>query len=130
MSGPFEISHRSRCSVRENENELSRRKGSSDGGTTEFQFTVTLTDAKPNYRGTYYIYPFNSEGVSRIPGASFVIGRGSRINTQSAADSPPRITGSARRDFGGFVIWRNGGTSVFRNTGQIAESFPSPGGNF
>ena len=92
--------------------------------------TITLTDTKVNYRGEYYIYPFNSEGVCRIPGASFVIGTGSRVNTQSAAVSPPKVTGSARRDFGGFVIWRNGGTSVFRNTDQITEIFPSPGDTF
>lgn len=92
--------------------------------------TVSLTDAKVNYRGEYYIYQFNSEGVSRIPGASFVIGRGSRINTQPATSSPPKVTGSARRDFGGFVVWRNGGTSVFRSTDQITELFPQPGDSF
>ena len=92
--------------------------------------TVTLADVKLNYRGQYFIYQFNSEGVCRIPGASFVIGRGSRINTQSAAVSPPKVTGSARRDFGGFVIWRNGGTSVFRNPDQITEFFPNPGDTF
>lgn len=92
--------------------------------------TVVLADAKTNYRGEYFIYRFNSEGISTTPGASFVVGRGSRSNTQSSAASPPKITGSARRDFGGFVVWRNGGTSLFRNPDQITELFPRSGDTF
>lgn len=92
--------------------------------------TVTLSDAKTNYEGQYFIYPFSSEGVCLISGASFVIGSGSRVNNRPASASPPRVVGSARRDFGGFVVWRNGGTSVFRNSEQISENFPNPGDNF
>jgi hypothetical protein len=29
------------------------------------------------------------------------------------------VTASGKRDFGGFVIWRNGRTSMFRNPEQI-----------
>jgi len=92
--------------------------------------TVRLNDVKANYRGEYFIYQFNSQGVCLTPGSSFVIGSGSRVNTQSAAVSSPKITRSARRNFGGFVVWRNGGTSVFRNPDQITGSFPSPGDTF
>jgi len=92
--------------------------------------TVTLNNVKANYEGEYYIYQFNSEGVFRYPGASFVIGSGSRQNTQSSTLAPPKVMGSARRDFGGFVVWRNGGTSVFRNPDQITEFFPQPGESF
>ncbi len=92
--------------------------------------TVRLDDVKANYRGEYFIYQFNSQGVCLTPGSSFVIGSGSRVNTQSAAVSSPKITRSARRNFGGFVVWRNGGTSVFRNPDQITGSFPSPGDTF
>ena len=92
--------------------------------------TVILADAKPNYTGQYFIYQFSSEGICTNPGASFVIGTGSRINTQAASVSPPKVIGSARRDFGGFVIWRNGGTSLFRNADQITEFFPSPGDTY
>ncbi len=99
-------------------------------GATGDVRTVILANAKTNYQGEYFMYPFNSEGVCMDPGTSFVIGKGSRINTQPATQSPPKIIGSARRDFGGFVIWRNGGTSVFRNTEQISNSFPLPGQPF
>ncbi len=92
--------------------------------------TVSLNDVKPNYQGDYYIYQFNSEGVCRNPGVGFVIGRGSRINTRSSTDSPPKVVGSAKRDFGGFVVWRNGGTSVFRSPDQITVNFPQPGETF
>lgn len=94
--------------------------------------TVSLRDGeiKANYQGDYFIYQFNSEGVSRNPGAGFVIGRGSRINTRSSTESPPKVVGSAKRDFGGFVVWRNGGTSVFRSPDQITVNFPRPGETF
>jgi prepilin-type N-terminal cleavage/methylation domain-containing protein len=82
--------------------------------------TVTLgTNVSISYRGDYYIYEFNSQGICKTPGASFIIGSGARSLTKSADNSPPRVTGSAKRDFGGFVIWRNGRTSVFRSPDQM-----------
>lgn len=71
------------------------------------------------YRGEWYVYEFNAQGVFRYPGASFIIGSGSRNLTMSADQAAPRVTGSARRDFGGFVIWRNGRTTVFRSPDQM-----------
>ena len=82
------------------------------------------------YDGEYYIYEFNAEGICATPGASFVIGNGSRRTSRPAKDDPPRVTASASRDFGGFVIWRNGRTSVFRSPDQISDNLPAPGNEF
>lgn len=92
--------------------------------------TVTLDYVKPNYRGEYFIYVFNGEGVCMTPGASFVLGTGARNTAQSSEASPPRVMASAKSDFGGFVVWRNGGTSVFRSPSQISGSLPAIGGEF
>ncbi|OYV04830.1 MAG: hypothetical protein CFE26_14800 [Verrucomicrobiales bacterium VVV1] len=73
-------------------------------GTLE-QMNLTVSDTvKQSYAGNYMVYQFNSEGICMTPGASFVIGTGARGLT----DKNPRVTGGAKRDFGGFVIWRNG----------------------
>lgn len=75
--------------------------------------TFNLTGSKSDFNGEYIFYEFNAEGVSSDPGASFVVGSGVRGNGQE-----PR-TKSGERDFTGFVIWRNGRTSTYRNPGQI-----------
>ena len=85
---------------------------------------VTLKPASP-FKGSYYIYEINSEGICKTPGASFVIGAGSRVLSKSATVSAPRVTSAGVRDFGGFVIWRNGGTSVFRSPEQINTDLKS-----
>ncbi|MCB1131901.1 MAG: hypothetical protein KDN05_12280 [Verrucomicrobiae bacterium] len=82
------------------------------------------------YRGTYFVYEFNAEGICATPGASFVIGNGSRRTNESAEDAPPRVNKSGKRDFGGFVVWRNGRTSVFRSPDQISENLPETGSTF
>lgn len=92
--------------------------------------TVTLSNVKNTYKGDYYVYEFNSQGICTTPGASFIIGSGTRTLTKPADTQPPRITSSAKRDFGGFVIWRNGGTSVFRSPEQISTSVPGTGDTF
>lgn len=92
--------------------------------------TVTLSGVKSTYEGEYYVYEFNSQGICKTPGASFVIGHGSRNLTQPASSQRPRVMGSAKRDFGGFVVWRNGRTSVFRNPDQISTSLPDSGETF
>jgi len=71
------------------------------------------------YRGDWYVYQFNAQGIALSPGASFIIGSGSRNLTMSSSAAAPRVTGSAKRDFGGFVIWRNGRTTVFRSPEQM-----------
>ena len=108
-------------------NDLSKEDHS--GGSDAIK-TVTLTGAKKSYEGEYYIYEFNSQGICTTPGASFVIGNGSRNLTQSASSQPPKVMGSAKRDFGGFVVWRSGRTSVFRSPDQISTSLPSSGETF
>lgn len=92
--------------------------------------TVTLSDVKSNYVGEYYIYRFNGEGICLTPGASIVLGRGTRNPSKSSVEAPPRVTAAGKRDFGGFVIWRNGGTSTFRSPTQISETLPDPGNPF
>ncbi len=83
-----------------------------------------LKETSP-FKGSYYIYEFNSEGICKTPGASFVIGSGGRNLTRSAASQPPKVTSAGKRDFGGFVIWRNGRTSVFRSPSQISPEIMS-----
>lgn len=78
--------------------------------------TTTLTFSKASDTGKYAIYEFNSQGICITPGATFVVGSGTRPKGQE-----PLITGSAKRDFGGFAIWGNGETSTFRNPSQIGD---------
>lgn len=107
--------------------ELSRKDHTAGSDPVD---TVTLTNVKPIYAGTYFVYEFNGEGICKTPGASFVIGSGSRTLTQPSTSAPPRISASGKRDFGGFVIWRNGGTSLFRDPQQISTDLPAVGGSF
>ena len=74
---------------------------------------------KEAYRGDWFIYEFIAQGICKTPGASFIIGSGTRVLTKPSTASAPRTTGSAKRDFGGFVVWRNGRTSVFRSPDQM-----------
>lgn len=69
----------------------------------------------PDYDGDYYYYEFNGEGIYEDAGASFVVGSGRRAPNQE-----PKTTKASSRDFAGFVIWRNGRTSVFRSPNQIS----------
>lgn len=94
------------------------KKDHSGGGALD-TITLTAADAKKSYEGQYYIYQFNSQGICKTPGASFIIGSGARPLNKPADTNPPRVTGSAKRDFGGFVVWRNGRTSLFRSPDQM-----------
>ncbi len=89
-----------------------------DSGTGDIE-EMDLT-GKAATAGSYYYYEFNAEGICTTPGASFVIGSGSR--PQNAPTEQPRVTSAGKRDFGGFVVWRNGRTSTFRSPAQIASS--------
>jgi prepilin-type N-terminal cleavage/methylation domain-containing protein len=62
------------------------------------------------YAGNYAYYEFNAEGISLNPGASFIIGAGIRPKGQE-----PRFIKAAEKDVAGFVIWRHGRTSTYRN---------------
>jgi prepilin-type N-terminal cleavage/methylation domain-containing protein len=84
------------------------------------------TPASAQFKGTYFIYQFNSQGILTDPtstgykgGASFIIGSGARNTTKPSTQSKPRVTAAGKRDFGGFVIWRNGRSSVFRSPDQM-----------
>ncbi len=81
------------------------------------------------YAGKYAYYEFNSEGIFPGAGASFIVASGARPKGQE-----PKVTKSAERDFAGFVIWRNGRTSTYRNTAQIEDNvgteLPASGQNF
>lgn len=91
-----------------------------------------IKDVKSAFKGTYFIYEFNDQGICKTPGASFIIGSGARNGSKPATEQPPRVTSVAKRDFGGFVIWRNGRTSVFRSTDQMGSNVKSlnPGAKF
>lgn len=62
------------------------------------------------YAGTYAYYEFNAEGVVLQPGASFIIGGGIRPKGQD-----PKFIRDAEKDLAGFVVWKNGRTSTYRN---------------
>lgn len=86
------------------------------------------------YEGEYYIYEFNTQGIAKYDkGASFVIGSGARNTSKPATGTNlPKVTAGAKRDFGGFVIWKNGRTSVFRSPDQMGSETKSlkPGDTF
>ena len=90
--------------------------GSGDLPLENMDFAGTL------YDGEYAFYEFNAEGICTTglgsggdyTGPSFVIGSGSR-----RSNGEPKTTSQGKRDFGGFVIWRNGSTSIFRSPNQI-----------
>ncbi|MBB5352601.1 prepilin-type N-terminal cleavage/methylation domain-containing protein [Haloferula luteola] len=84
---------------------------------------MTLSGVSPLFNGRYIYYEFNSEGICTTglsstgdyQSPSFVVGHGAR----PAGQPDPRTTSEGRRDFGGFVVWRNGATSMFRDASQI-----------
>jgi len=84
----------------------------------------SMDNLQAAFRGEYFFYEFNSEGISTNPGAGFVIGAG----VWPPTESQPRVTSDAKRDFGGFVVWRNGRTSMFRSPSQM--DIPSTVRNF
>ena len=97
-------------------------------GSGKIETTSKIVDAanlplKPTspLKGSYYIYAFNAQGISYRPGASFIIGNGTRNTTQSSTAAPPKVTAASKRDFGGFVVWRNGLTSIFRSPEQMGS---------
>jgi prepilin-type N-terminal cleavage/methylation domain-containing protein len=71
---------------------------------------LTGENITARYEGDYAYYEFNGEGVFTNPGASFIVGGGIRPKGQE-----PRFIRDAEKDLAGFVIWRNGRTSTYRN---------------
>lgn len=89
------------------------RKSEDDATLNEMNLIATATIKQP-YVGKYVYFEFNSEGICETPGARFVIGSGARTGNGTVI-----ATASAKRDFGGFAIWRNGNTSLFRAPDQM-----------
>ncbi|MES2476088.1 MAG: type II secretion system protein [Verrucomicrobiota bacterium] len=93
-----------------------------EAGTGEPE--VMSMTGKAASAGDYYYYEFNSEGICTTPGSSLVLGTGSRPLNASSGELP-RVTAAGKRDFGGFVVWRNGRTSSFRSPTQISSNIDS-----
>ena len=112
--------------------QYSRKDHAGSSGSIDEVSDSKLLDANGNslkssspYKGSYYKYEFNSQGICKTPGASFIVGAGARTLSKKASESQPRVMASARRDFGGFVIWRNGRSSVFRSPDQMGSGIKS-----
>ena len=60
-----------------------------------------------------HFYEFNGQGVCTRPGAGFVVVNGARPN----GAQQPLLGG--RRDLGGFVVLKNGGTTMIRDIEQL-----------
>jgi prepilin-type N-terminal cleavage/methylation domain-containing protein len=88
------------------------KKDHKQGGDGVEEFSLSTN--KQAFDGRYLSYEFNSEGICTTPGTSFVIGAGARPQGDQ-----PRVTGQAKRDFAGFIVWRNGRTSLFRGPDEI-----------
>ncbi len=99
------------------------RKDVSDGtgGVGSIEEVPSLPDVKPAFLGSYFYYEFNSEGICVTPSTSFVIASG--IRSPSTPTAKPRVSvSSGLKDFGGFVVWRNGSTSIYRSPDQISNN--------
>ncbi len=73
-------------------------------------FSLSGDNVSTQYEGRYIYYEFNDEGILSEPGASFIVGGGVRPKGQQ-----PRFVKSSEKDLAGFVIWKNGTTSNYRN---------------
>ena len=95
------------------------------GSVDTIKSDMLVGTVKPAFAGEYYIYQFNSQGICLTPGTSFIIGTGSRPLNRTSTAAPPRVTANSKRDFGGFVVWRNGRTSLFRSPDQMGTGISS-----
>ncbi|MEO5715043.1 MAG: prepilin-type N-terminal cleavage/methylation domain-containing protein [Luteolibacter sp.] len=103
-------------------NTLSKKNHDDGTGTIEIiSSSKFVAPVKTAFAGDYYIYQFNSQGICTTPGASFIIGTGARSMSKPSNTAPPKVTATSKRDFGGFVVWRNGRTSVFRSPDQMGS---------
>lgn len=84
-------------------------------GGTQLE-VMSLANVNRDFLGDYVYYEFNGEGICTTPGASFIVGTGAR----EIGGEKPKVTASTKRDFGGFVVWRNGRTSLFHSPEQMS----------
>ncbi|MDA0767075.1 MAG: type II secretion system protein [Verrucomicrobia bacterium] len=85
------------------------------------EMTIALPGDKASPKACYY-YEFNAEGLcvdsgndASLPGAAFVVAGG--VMPPSAVE--PKVQGNNRA---GFVVWRSGRSSLFRNPEHITPS--------
>ncbi len=97
------------------------RRNNETGGELDSINSGRIQGVKSSHAGEYFIYEFNSQGICKTQGATFIIGTGIRKINASGIEAPPKVSGSAKKDFGGFVIWRNGSTSIFRSPDQMGD---------
>jgi type II secretory pathway pseudopilin PulG len=81
----------------------------------------TIPGLSAAFSGEFYYYEFNSQGITTTPGAGFVVGSGVWPPNNT---TQPRVGRRGERDFSGFVIWRNGRTSLYRSPSQIPNMPP------
>ena len=98
---------------------FSKKNQTGGGGEIDKISDDKIKNVTTGYKGSYFIYQFNDQGICKTPGASFILGTGSRNPGKSATVDEPRVTGEAKRDFGGFVVRRSGRTSLVRSTDQM-----------
>jgi hypothetical protein len=91
-----------------------RNQQAGSGALDEFNLPTGASVKRP-FAGRYLFYEFNAEGICTTSGASFILGTGAR----ALSEANPRATSGSKRDFGGFVVWRNGRTSLFRGPDQM-----------
>lgn len=117
---------------------LSNKDGISKTKVTAID-TITssrIKDVKAAYAGEYYIYQFNAQGYAADPAppnagstfngtSSFVIASGARNTSKPSTNAKPRLTASSKGDVSGFIIWKNGATSIFRNPDQAGTAYNS-----
>ncbi len=75
-----------------------------------------------------YVYGFNSEGAlldgagDSLQEGRFVVQAGTLLPGQDT----PKASKDAKRDIGGFKIWANGRSAMFRSPGQIIDGSTDP----
>lgn len=112
--------------------EFSKKNHKNSSGSLDTVSKGDIDGVKKAYEGEYFIYKFTPQGLidPNLQGASFVVGSGVRNSAQSADSQPPKAVKGSLKDFGGFVIWRNGSTSRFRSPAQIGADKLSAGSKF
>ena len=83
-------------------------RGGGELPTDTFQLSSQTDDTSE-----CHYYEFNGQGICSTPGAGFVVQSGAR-----PMNAPDPITGSGK-EVGGFVILKNGGTTIIRDVDRL-----------